>query len=60
MFIYHFVDPYILVEIFIEKEEATEKGGIDFEIGDWDTSVHLYWELKKIWCRACLLFLLFY
>ena len=34
MFIYHFVDPYIVVEIFIEKEGATEKGGIDFEIGD--------------------------
>ena len=31
-------------------------GGADFEIGDIGTSAHLHWRLKKIPCRACLLF----
>ena len=33
MFIYHFVDPNLRVEIFCEKGEAAKNGGVDFEIG---------------------------
>ena len=37
MFIYHFIDPKPGVEIFFEKEGATEcvdfEGGVDFEMG---------------------------
>ena len=56
MLVYHFVDSYLRVEIFFEKEGTTENGGIYFEIGDIGLSAHLYWMLKKISCRACLLF----
>ena len=56
MFVYHFVDSDLRVEIFLEKEETTENGSIDFEIGDIGTSAHLYRRLKKISCRVCLLF----
>ena len=56
MFVYHFVDPDLRIEIFFQKEGATENGGIDFEIGDIGTSAHLYCRLKKNSCRACLLF----
>lgn len=34
MFAYHFVDYDLGIEIFLEKQERTEKGGIDSEIGD--------------------------
>ena len=34
MFVYHFVDLDIGVEILFEKERATGKGDVDFEI--WD------------------------
>lgn len=34
MFVTHFADPDLMVEIFFKKEEATEKGKVDFEIGD--------------------------
>ena len=57
MFVYHFIDPDLMVEIFFEKERAAENGGVEFEIGDIDTSTHLYWRLKKISCKACLLFI---
>ena len=57
MFVYHFIDPDLMVEIFFEKERAAENGGVEFEIGDIDTSAHLYWRLKKISCKACLLFI---
>ena len=30
MFVYHFVDPDLRVETFLEKIEAAENGGIDF------------------------------
>ena len=51
----HFIDPDLRVEIFFGKEGAQENGSFDFEIGDIGTFVHLYWRLKKISCRACLL-----
>ena len=40
MFVYHFVDPDLRVEIFFEKEGAAENVGINFEIGDINTSTH--------------------
>ena len=43
------------VETFFEKDEVAENGGVDFGIGDIGTSAHLYWRLKKISCRTCLL-----
>ena len=52
----YFVDPDLREQILFEKEEATENGCIDFEIGGIGTSKHLYWRLKKITCRACLRF----
>ena len=42
MFVYHFVDPDLKVEIFFEKDRAAENGGVDFEIGDIGTSAPLY------------------
>ena len=59
-FAYDFVDLDLRVEIFFDKERLTENGGVDFEIGDVSTSAHLYWWLKKISCRVCLFFLLFF
>ena len=56
MFVYHFVDSDLKIEIFFEKEGLAENGGVDFEIGDIGTSALLYWRLKKISCKACLLF----
>ena len=38
MFVYHFVNPDLRIEKFFEKEEATENGRVDFEIGDIGTS----------------------
>ena len=46
MFVYHFADPDLRVQIFFEKEGAAENGGADFEIGDLGTSQHFYWRLK--------------
>ena len=60
MFVYHYVDPDLRVEIFLKKEGADENGSVDFEIGDIDTSAQLYWGLKKTSFRTCLLFLLFF
>ena len=56
MFTYHFVDPDLRVEIFFKTMGAAENECVDFEIEDIGTSTHLYWKLKKISCRACLLF----
>ena len=53
MFVYHFVNADMRVEIF-------KNVGVDFEIGDIDASTHLYWSLKKILCIACLLFYHFF
>ena len=48
IFVYHFVDPDLKVEVISRKEGTAENGGIDFEIGDIGTSAHWYWRLKKI------------
>ena len=42
MFLYHFVDPDLRVEIIFRKDMKAESGWIDFEIVDKDTSVHWY------------------
>ena len=42
MFLYHFVDSDVRVEIIFRKERTAEGGGNDFEIVDIDTSVHWY------------------
>ena len=46
MFVTHFADPDLMVEIFFKKEEAAENGSIDFEKGNITTTV----------CSAFLLF----
>ena len=56
VFVYHFVDPDLRVEIFFEKEGAAGNGSDGLEIKDKATSEDLYWKLKKILCGACLLF----
>ena len=48
MFVYHFVDLDLGVEILFEKGEAIEKEGFHFEVRDWSTSARLYWAFKKI------------
>ena len=40
MFVYHFVDPDMRVEMVFRKDGIAENGGIDFEIGDIGTSAH--------------------
>ena len=40
MFVYHFVNLDLNVEIIFRKEKGTENGGIDFEMIDIDTSAH--------------------
>ena len=61
IFVYHFVDLDLRVGIFFEKEWAGENGGLNFEIGDIGTSAQVYWKLKKVSCKACLLcFLTFF
>ena len=42
MFVCHFVDLDLRVEIIFRKERTAENGRIDFEIVDIDTSVHWY------------------
>ena len=34
MFVYHFIDPDLRVEVFFEKEEVTEQEIVGFEIRD--------------------------
>ena len=48
IFVYHFVDPDLKVEVIFKKEGKAENGGIDFEIGDIGISAHWYLRLKKI------------
>ena len=55
MFISHFVDPDLRIEIFFEKQGAAKNAAVDFEIGDIDTSAHLYWRLMELSCKVCLL-----
>ena len=40
IFVYHFVDPDLKFEVISRKEGTAENGGIDFKIGDIDTSAH--------------------
>ena len=42
MFVYHFVDLDLRVEIFFEKDASAKNGDIDFEIGNIGTPAHLY------------------
>ena len=60
MFVYHFVDSDLRVEIIFRKGGTAGNGGIDSEVGDIGNSAHWYWRLKKISCRACLLFYYFF
>ena len=60
MFVYHFVDPDLRVNLWFKKERTAKNGGVDFEIGDIGTSAQGYWRLKKISFRACLLFITFF
>ena len=48
LFVDHFVDPGLKVEVVFRKEGTAGNGGTDFEIGDIGTSAHWYWMLKKI------------
>ena len=43
MFVYHFVNPKLRVDIIFRKERTAENEEIDFEIVDIDTSA--YWVL---------------
>ena len=56
IFVYHFADPDMRVEIIFRKKGTAENGGIDFEIGDMGNSAHWHWKLKKNSWRACPLF----
>ena len=47
MFVYHFVDPDLRVDLRFKKDGTTENTGVDFEIGDIGTSAHWYWRVKK-------------
>ena len=42
IFVYHFVNPYLRVEIIFRKERTAENGTIGFEIGHTYTSAHWY------------------
>ena len=68
MFVYHFVDPDLRVEIIFIKDETSENGGIDFDIGYRDNilsykdigTFHTVLEVEEISCRACLLYYYFF
>ena len=40
IFVYHFLDPDLKVEVIFRKEGTAENGWIDFEIGDIGTSAY--------------------
>ena len=42
MFVYHFLNPDLRLEIFFKKEGAAENGGVDFEIREICNSPNLY------------------
>ena len=46
MFVYHFVDSDLIVEIFSKKEVTAENGRVDFETGNIGFSAELYWRLN--------------
>ena len=68
MFVYHFVDSDLRVEIIFRKDETSENGGIDFDIGYRDNTLsykdigtfHTVLEVEEISCRACLLYYYFF
>ena len=47
IFVYHFVDPDLKVEVIFRKEGAAENGATDFEIGGIGLSAHWYWRLRN-------------
>ena len=58
MFVSHFSDPDLRVEIFFEKEGAAENRGVDFEI--WTQApLHTSMEVEEIFIQS-LSVLLFY
>ena len=58
MFVSHFIDSDLRVEIFFENKEVIENGGVDFEIRDIGTSAHLL-EVEETFMQS-LSALLFY
>ena len=42
MFVYHFVDPELRLQLFFVKKGAAKTEGVDTEIGDIGTSTHLH------------------
>ena len=46
MFVYHFVNLDLMVEIIFRKKRTAENGGIDFEIVDIDFSGHWYYSMS--------------
>ena len=68
MFVYHFVDPDLRVEIIFRKEERSENWGIEFNIGYRDNifiykdigTSHTVLEVEEMSCRACLLYYYFF
>ena len=59
MFVFHFVDLDLRVEIIFRKEGPAENGGIDFEIGDTGTSAHWYRRLNKFHAEPVCFFITF-
>ena len=59
IFVRHFVDPDLGVEIFLEKELTIEKEGFGFKIRNRGTSSHLYRGLKKTHTEYACLFVIF-
>ena len=49
MFVYHFIDPDLRVEIIFRKKTTAENGEIDFEIVDIGTSAHWYYCMSFFW-----------
>ena len=42
MFVYHFVDPELRLQLLFVKKGAAENEGVDTETGDIGTSTHLH------------------
>ena len=42
IFVYHFVDPDLKVEVIFRNKGKAESGGVDFEIRNIGTSAHWY------------------
>ena len=59
MFVYHFVDPDLGVEIFFKKERTTEKVCVDFEIRVSDTCAHLYCRWREFHAESVWFYIVF-